>query len=302
MKISIIGLGGIAQKYYLPILCTDPVNQLQIFARTIENVQKVQAEWKIAEFATTLDEVLKWQPDAAFVLTNSISHYEIVRQMLLNGVDVYVEKPATLHVDQTMELSDLAKANGRICMVGFNRRFAPIHRRGKEYWGNRKIELAEFTKLRTKPFLDDIRSHIYDDTIHLLDTMRFYCGEAKLAHRELHVEDKLITCVGVYNLLAGGIAIITNSMRSGKWLEKYILSGDGLTMEIDPFAQLSIFQGNEKRSWKENYPAGDDLALGRGFRDEIGHFFNCVKTRTNPATDLLDSVNTQKLVEELAGD
>lgn len=302
MKISIIGLGGIAKKYYLPILSTDAAYDLQILARTPDLVQKTQAEWKISETATTLEEVVKWKPDAAFVLTNSVAHYEIVRQLILKGIDVFVEKPATLHTDQTSELAELAQSNERICMVGFNRRFAPIHQRGKEYWGNRKIELAEFTKLRTKPFHDDVRSHLYDDTIHLLDTMRFYCGEAQLAHRELHVEDQLITCAGIFELQAGGIAIVKNSMRCGEWRENYILSGDGLTLELEAFARISIFQGDEQRSWKENYASGNDLAVGRGFRGEIEHFLNCVKTRKQPETDLFDSVKTQKLVEDLAGD
>jgi virulence factor len=302
MKISIIGLGGIAQKYYLPILSSDPATELQIFARTSETIQNTQAVWKISNTAIGLGDVIEWKPDAAFVLTNSVAHYEIVKQLIQNGIDVFVEKPVTLHTDQTMELAELARSNDRICMVGFNRRFAPLHQRAKEYWGNRKVELAEFTKLRTKPFHDDIRSHLYDDTIHLLDTMRYFCGEAKLAHRELRVEHQLITCVGVFDLRAGGIAIVNNSMRSGEWRENYLLTGDGLTMEIESFARLSIFQGDEQRSWKENYPAGNDVAVGRGFRGEIEHFLNCVKTREQPATDLSDSVKTQKLVEELAGD
>lgn len=302
MKISIIGLGGIAQKYYLPILSTNAAYDVQIFARTRDSVQNTRAAWKIAQTATTLDEVIQWKPDAAFVLTSSVTHYEIVKQLILNGIDVFVEKPATLHVDQTLELAELAQTNKRICMVGFNRRFAPLHRRGREYWGNRKIELAEFTKLRIKPFIDDVRSHLYDDTIHLLDTMRFFCGEAKLTHRELRVEDQLITCAGIFELQAGGMAIIKNSMRSGEWRENYVLSGDGLTLELDAFARISIFQGDEQRSWKENYAAGNDLALGRGFRGEIEQFLNCVQTRMQPETDLFDSVKTQKLVEDLAGD
>ncbi len=200
MKISIIGLGGIAQKYYLPVLSSNVGAELQVFARTSEIVKSVQAEWKISNMATSLEDVVKWKPDAAFVLTNSVAHYEIVKQLILNGIDVFVEKPATLHADQTMELSELVRSNDRICMVGFNRRFAPLHRRAKEYWGNRKIELAEFTKLRTKPFHDDIRNHLYDDTIHLLDTMRYFCGEAKLTHRELRIDHQLISCVGIFDL------------------------------------------------------------------------------------------------------
>ena len=184
-------------------------------------------------------------------------------------------------------------------MVGFNRRFTPIHRRGKEYWGSRKIELAEFTKLRTKPFHDDIRSHIYDDTIHLLDTMRYFCGEVTLAHKEIRKDEHLVTCTAMFAIEQGGIGIVKNCMRSGEWRENYILSGDGITMEMESFSRLSIFQGDEQRSWKENYPAGSEILVGRGFSGEIDHFLNCIRTRENPLTDLADSVKTQKLVEAI---
>jgi len=299
MKVSIIGLGGIAQKSYLPILSANASLDLQVFSRTQTSTQKAQAVWGIVNTADNLSEVISWKPDAAFVLTNSAAHYEIVKKLLENDIDVFVEKPATFHVEQTIELAELSQKLDRVCMVGFNRRFAPIHRRGKEYWGNRRIEFAEFTKLRTKPFHDDIRSHIYDDTIHLLDVMRYFCGEVTLAHKELRMDNQLVTCTGMFNLEQGGIAIIKNCMRSGEWRENYTLSGDGLTMEIESFSRLSTFQGDEQRSWKENYPAGSDILTGRGFLGEIDHFLNCVKTHEKPITDLVDSIKTQRLVEAL---
>lgn len=301
MKISIIGLGEIARRYYLPILASDPTFDLQVFSRTPETIHQALTNWNIQVSATNLSDVINWRPDAAFVLTNSIAHYEIVKQLLTNGIDVYVEKPATLHVDQTLELANLAHNNNRICMVGFNRRYAPIHRRAKEYWNNRKIEVAEFIKLRTKSFHDKIRDHVYDDTIHLIDTMRYFCGEARFAHRQIRADSQLVTCIGVFELESGGVAIINNSMRSGNWLENYYLSGDGLRLEIDSFSKLSLYQGDEQRSWMENYPAGSDPSVGRGFRGEIEHFIHCVETREHPETDIFDSVETQKLVEALAG-
>ena len=299
MRISVIGLGGISHKAYLPILTADSSLDLQLYSRSQSSIQNAQSIWKIEKMAEDLSDVIQWKPEAAFVLTNSSAHYNIVKELIENNIDVFVEKPATLHVEQTIELSELSRRNNKICMVGFNRRFTPLHQRGKEYWGSRKIELAEFTKLRTKPFHDDIRSHIYDDTIHLLDTMRYFCGEVTLAHKEIRRDEHLVTCTGMFVLDQGGIAIIKNCMRSGEWRENYILTGDGITMEMEAFSRLTTFQGDEQRCWKENYPAGSEILVGRGFSGEINHFLNCVRTRENPLTDLADSVKTQILVEAL---
>ncbi len=303
MNISIIGLGGIAEVYYLPILTLHENVNIQVYSRTRTSVQKAAAKWKIQSSAESLGDVIRSNPDAAFVLTNSTAHYEIVKELLARMELMSMLKNRQHYMwNSALELSDLAEEKACICMVGFNRRFAPIHQRGKEYWGSRNIELAEFTKLRTKPFHDFARNHLYDDTIHLLDTMRYYCGEVELAHRELRVDGQLITAMGVFKLASGGIAIVKNSMRCGQWSENYILTGDGLTMEIDPFAKLTIYQGDEQRSWRENYQAGSNPLVGRGFAGEIDHFFECVTKRQQPVTNLSDSIKTQQLVEALAGE
>jgi virulence factor len=300
MKISIIGLGGISQKYYLPVLSSNENLELQIFARTADTIQKTQSIWRIQKSAVSIEDVIVWSPDAAFVLSPSSTHYEIVKKLMKSGIDIFVEKPATLHTEQTQELAELSHDLGRICMVGFNRRFAPLHQRGKEYWGSRKTEFAEFVKFRKSPFHESARDHIYDDTIHLVDAMRFFCGEVTLAHKELRMDRQLITCTGIFNLVDGGIATVINTMRSGEWRENYILSGDGLTMEIQAFSALSTYQGDEHRSWNENYAGGTDPLISRGFFGEINHFLQCVSTRQNPQTDLSDSILTQKLVENLS--
>jgi virulence factor len=106
----------------------------------------------------------------------------------------------------------------------------------------------------------------------------------------------------MFTLEKGGVAVIKNCMRSGEWRENYILSGDGLTMEIDSFSKLTIFQGDEQRNWMENYPGGSEILAGRGFLGEIDHFMNCIRTRQNPQTDLTDSVKTQILVESITDD
>jgi len=302
MKISILGIGGISQKYYLPVLAAKPDMQIQVFARTAETLEKVQATWRAEKLAHSFDEVLAWKPDAAFVLTPSATHYDLTKSLLEAGVDVFVEKPATLQVQHTRELAELAERNRRILMVGFNRRYAPLHQRAREYWGSRKVEQAVFTKLRVRPFHDDVRNHLYDDTIHLIDTLRYFCGDGSIIHTELRVDQDFIGGTCLIGLESGGIAQIITSMRAGQWREQYLMAGDGLTLEVDAFQQLKISQGDEQRTWREDYDSGKDTTTGRGFRGEIQHFFDCIASREQPRTDAWDSVKTQQLVEAMAGE
>src|SRR2546430_14181997 len=56
--------------------------------------------------------------DAAVVVTPAHSHFELCRDLLEAGKDVFVEKPITLKSAEGRELGELAKRNGLILQVG----------------------------------------------------------------------------------------------------------------------------------------------------------------------------------------
>lgn len=56
--------------------------------------------------------------DAVVVATPAATHYDLVRQALLNGKSVLVEKPLTRTVAESEELLELAEARGLVLMVG----------------------------------------------------------------------------------------------------------------------------------------------------------------------------------------
>lgn len=55
---------------------------------------------------------------AIAVATPAPTHYTVVKDALLAGKDVFVEKPITLSTRDAQELVDLAQARGRVMMVG----------------------------------------------------------------------------------------------------------------------------------------------------------------------------------------
>ena len=63
--------------------------------------------------------------DAAVVVTPAQTHFEICRDLLESGKDVFVEKPISLKSSQAKELTELAKRNGLILQVGHIFRFDP---------------------------------------------------------------------------------------------------------------------------------------------------------------------------------
>jgi predicted dehydrogenase len=62
---------------------------------------------------------------AMVIATPAVTHADLARQALEAGKDLLVEKPLALEVPQAAALRDLAKANGRILMVGHLMRYHP---------------------------------------------------------------------------------------------------------------------------------------------------------------------------------
>ena len=131
LRIGIIGLGDIATKAYLPLVCARPELDIHLCSRNAQNTQRLAAQYRIANVHHQVDSLIKAGIQAAFVHTATIAHYPIVEKLLGAGVAVFVDKPLTLHLAQSEKLVRLAKERNTCLMIGFNRRYAPVYRQLK---------------------------------------------------------------------------------------------------------------------------------------------------------------------------
>lgn len=127
MKIGVIGIGGIAQKAYLPTYAKMRKEATFIFATRREEVrEKIAQEYNFEHTVATIDELLAEKIDACFIHVATSVHFEIAKQCLNAGVAVFIDKPVSEKLQEVQELQQLAKEKGLLFMVGFNRRFAPM--------------------------------------------------------------------------------------------------------------------------------------------------------------------------------
>ena len=302
LKLAVVGLGEIAQKGYLPLLSSWKNLELLLHTRTPEKVEKIKQQYRIDKGTTDIQELLSWQPQAACIISATDSHYDIVKCFLESNVDVFVEKPAARTVQQTKHLAEIADQNKRIFMVGFNRRFAPLSQKAKQVFEDRKISLAYFHKSRSKPFKKGLAPHVVESMIHLVDQLRFLCGEAHALQTSYFLDEGGFPTemIATIKLEKGGLATITSSMYAGKWLEYCGIHGQSATIHLNQFRNLRfIFEGQEQ-IWEQPYDSSwESNLVGRGLVAQLTHFFECVQSRSTPQTDGWDSVRTQTLVEEI---
>lgn len=299
MRAAVIGLGGIAEKAYLPLLTGWKGLELILHARTLETVESYQDQYRVPHGTTIFDEVLALQPDVAFVLTPSDTHYEIARGLLVAGIHVYLEKPATLQTEHTRSLAELADERDRVLMVGFNRRYAPLHERARELWDGRPVGFCVLEKHRDSAYHPDLYSNYIDDTVHIIDLLRFFCGEPEPLRTAAHVKNgKLVRATALLDVDGTGHAVVATELNAGSWQERYTLHGGGASLYVDAFSELRFIDEEGQRVEKETYASAWMSTLkGRGFEDEIAHFLTCVREGLTPRTSAWEALRTQELLE-----
>jgi virulence factor len=164
-RIGIIGLGDIAQKVYLPILSKhEQVEIVGLLSRSEATVQKQASIYRIDNAYTELSELFKQEPQAVFVHTPTESHAGIVKQCLQQGIDVYVDKPLSYEIRESIEMIETAEQYGRLLAVGFNRRFAPRYVEAKSWLEEAGgFNTCVVQKHRTKLQKHSAKLTLYDD-------------------------------------------------------------------------------------------------------------------------------------------
>ncbi len=236
---------------------------------------------------------------AVAIATPAETHAAMVREALLAGKDVFIEKPLCLSVKEGEELVALAFQRKRILMVGHLLWYHPAVLKLKEL-----IDAGELGRIQ----------YIYSNRLNLGKIRREENILWSFAPHDLSVilgllgemPDRVQAQGG--NYLHQQIADVTTSLLSFpsgvkahifvSWLhpfkeQKLVVVGD---------RKMAVFDDVEKKDklllyphsieWKNHIPVANKadaqpvaLDAGEPLRSECLHFLECVRTRTKPRTD-----------------
>ncbi len=123
MKVGVIGVGHLGRLHVRLFKELGKAELTGVYDVDNEKCTVVADEFQLRCFKS-LDELLE-NVDAVIVVSTTSSHYEIVKRALLQGKDVFVEKPITEKIWQAEELVEIAKEKNLILQVGHIERFNP---------------------------------------------------------------------------------------------------------------------------------------------------------------------------------
>jgi myo-inositol 2-dehydrogenase/D-chiro-inositol 1-dehydrogenase len=136
LNVGIIGLGEVAQLVHLPILSDlNDKYRIKAVADISPSLNEfIVNKYNISNSYLSPSSIIRDpEIDALFVLSPDQHHFEFVQEAIKCGKHVFVEKPATLNIQQLKELIHLEQSSpNQITMVGYMRRYAGSFLKAKE--------------------------------------------------------------------------------------------------------------------------------------------------------------------------
>lgn len=294
LRVAMIGLGDIARKGYLPLMGADPDIDLVLVTRDPDTRRHLSAQWRTAASYPRIEDALDADVglDAAFVHAATAVHPTLARTLIQAGVPTLVDKPLAFTAAESHEIVGLARDSGVSLMVGFNRRYAPAYSRLAAQPG---LDTVVLTKNRLDS-ASDPREVIFDDFIHVVDTLRFMVAPEP--------DRVLVSARGTGRRLAR-IAI---TLQQGSRLGVGIMDRDsGATVEVleglapgsaTAISDLTHVTTREGGSIMSDPRDGwSSVAVQRGFTAMVGHFLGAV--RSGRVLDAGDADATHQLCEDI---
>jgi virulence factor len=292
MKIGVIGLGDIAQKAYLPVLTAQPGLELHLHTRSTATLDRIGDAHRIPppHRHTALDDLLAQEPDAAFVHAPTEHHVEIAGRLIEAGVPVYLDKPLASDLAGAEHLVRLAERHRVSVMTGFNRRYAPAYTQVLEH--PRDLILMQKNRVGLPA---PARGFVYDDFIHVADTLRFLLPGA-VEHTTVRAKVRGgLTHHIVLELSGDGFtAIGVMNRMSGSAEERLEVSGDDTKREVVNIADVIDHKGQPTVRRRGDWVS---VARQRGFEQITQTFLDAV--RAGKLLDAQDSLRTHELCERI---
>ncbi|MDP9905486.1 Gfo/Idh/MocA family protein [Arthrobacter bambusae] len=301
LRVGVVGAGNIATIAQLPTLVQRADVELAALVSRRDDPSSLVRRWGFGAAYKTVEDMVDSQDlDAVFVLTPRSEHAHAVQLCLRRDVDVFCEKPLAPATDEAERLADLADERGRILMVDFNRRYAPVYTAGREVFGTKGATFCVAQKNRPG---SEYRA-TFENAIHMVDLLRWYCGgepehvAAHAAGDDPWEEDGVAATI---RFSTGNTGVLMAARTAGAWNEKLDAYGGGKTVEVRAPETVSttvkgVTTSRELSAEAFGWATATDTL---GFSAAVHHFLDRVADRAQPLTSGREAVHTQRLLDRI---
>jgi UDP-2-acetamido-3-amino-2,3-dideoxy-glucuronate N-acetyltransferase len=273
-------------------------------------LDSLRFDGKPPRFATRLADALT-DPGirAVAVATPAVSHYDIVRQCLEAGKDVFVEKPLALDAEDGRRLVALAAQQSRILMVGHILLYHPAVVKLRELINQGALGriLYCYSNRLNMGLIRTEENILWSFAPHDISVMLHLLGE-----------EPIFTEAEGQSYLTPGVVDVTLSrlrFRSGvtghifvSWLhpskeQRFVVVGTEQMAVFDDTAERKLLLYPHRVDWASRTPkavkaeaVAVELEKAEPLKQECLHFLDCVASRRTPLSDGQEGLRVLKVL------
>ncbi len=308
VRIGVVGL-GIGKRHISEYLKNKKAELVAISDANEKVLKEVSSQYRIKGYKS-LEKMLKSEKlNGLSICTPPKSHFPLVKLAAENKVHILCEKPIAPTIAEAKEMIEVCKRNRVKLMIGFKKRFSPTYQFLKRHFakefGRPTWILVKFAlgKVDSDWFWkeDDGGGPIVENTIHMIDLLRFLVGSVIRVYGEggtLFLKERYPQIDGaVFTLRFKDKAVATiGAGYASEWnvaKEELAFANKRIVGEVEgPFdnpSTLSYLYRNNKRIYKKKFSNAD------GFREEIDHFLECIQRDRVPFVTGEDGLEALKI-------
>jgi polar amino acid transport system substrate-binding protein len=265
IALGVIGAGGYVPAMLLPHFKTERVEFRSIATATGVSAHDVGKRFGFAYAVSSADEVLDDRDVNLVVIgTKNDTHAEFARKGLERNKHVFVEKPLALNDEQLASVLEAANSSSGKLMVGFNRRFAPLAQRAKEFFARHEAPLSVLYRVNAGRIPKDHwmqnaeegGGRIIGEGCHFIDFLQFLIGappvsvfaEAISAKSSKIVDaDSVIISLRFADGSNGSVAYLSEGDKALA-KERVEIFGEGRVFVLDDFRRATLYKdGREEQ-------------------------------------------------------
>ena len=313
LRVAFIGAGGRALMAHYPSLRDIPEAELVAVAELDEQrLHKTCDLYDIKGRYSAYRQMLEREkPDAVYAIMPPHHLFDICATVIEHGCHLIIEKPPTVTTEQIRQLAALAHRHKVLTGVAFQRRFAPVIRRGKtlcEKRGTVHTAHASFYKnwVGGAPYYRGALDMLTCDGIHAVDTLRYLCGgevESVASDSRRLDADHWNVHLALVRFSSGATGLLLNNFMAGRRIFSVEIHSPGISFFGDPEEGGQLYADNKTEPIDELDPSvlADSAEDYRAFGpyDINRHFVDCMLKGKDPETNFDDATKTMELVDAI---
>jgi len=316
LNVVVIGAGAMGRSHVRVYSELKDAELVAVCDANKKTAKDVADNYNVNHYADYKEMIKKEKIDAVSICVPTKFHKDVAVEVIRNKINVLVEKPIAVTLEEAKEIINEADKNNVRLMVGHIERFNPVViELKKRIAGNELGKIYKVNCSRLSPFPQRVVDVgvIIDLAIHEIDILRYiinskitrvYAETARRIHSShedlltgtLRFENDILGVINTNWLTPKKVREITVTGEKGMFVANYITQE--LYFYENEFTRKNLDYNSNLMNVAEGNIKKIKIDKKEPLMVELGAFIDCIKKNTEPMVTGQDGVEALKIAEK----